>query len=176
MNVRDKTVIVTGSGGDGSGRATARRFAREGASVIVDDIDESGARETLRLIEAEGGRAAVSVTDVRSEAAVREMIQSAERSFGPLAVLVNNAGPGYHPGEPLEHWRDMIETDLLGTAYVTRYGIDAMRRHGGGGAIVDLSAALRRGRCERRAGVRCVEGGHHAADGGTRRARENGWH
>jgi NAD(P)-dependent dehydrogenase (short-subunit alcohol dehydrogenase family) len=140
MNVRDKTVIVTGSGGDGSGRAIARRFAREGASVIVDDIDESGARETLRLIEAEGGRAAVSVTDVRSEAAVREMILSAERSFGPLAVLVNNAGPAYHPREPLEYWREMIETDLLGTAYATRNGIDAMRRHGGGGAIVNMTS------------------------------------
>jgi NAD(P)-dependent dehydrogenase (short-subunit alcohol dehydrogenase family) len=68
------------------------------------------------------------------------MIESAERSFGPLAVLVNNAGPEYFPREPLEHWADMIQIDLLGTAFATRHAIEAMRRHRDGGAIVNMTS------------------------------------
>jgi NAD(P)-dependent dehydrogenase (short-subunit alcohol dehydrogenase family) len=140
MEIAGKTVIVTGAGGDGSGRAIARRFARGGALVVADDIDVRGAQETVGLIAAEGGQAIVSRTDVRSEEAVREMIVFAERTFGPLAVLVNNASAKYHPDEPLEYWRETIETDLLGIVYATRYAIEAMRRSGLGGAIVNIGS------------------------------------
>src|SRR5947209_7995995 len=91
MNLRGKTAIVTGSGGDGSGRAIARRFAREGAVVIVSDINEAGGAETVGQIEADGGTGQFHRTDVRDEQQVRELIGFAERTFGGLDVLVNNA-------------------------------------------------------------------------------------
>jgi len=58
MDITNKTVVVTGAGGEGSGRAIACRFASEGAAVMVSDIDESGGRETAGRIEAVGGKAA----------------------------------------------------------------------------------------------------------------------
>ena len=67
------------------------------------------------------------------------LIDFAERHFGGLAVLVNNASHPFHPEEPLEHWSDTVQTDLLGAMYGTRFAIDAMRRSGGG-AIVNISS------------------------------------
>lgn len=74
MDVRGKTVIVTGAGADGSGRAISRRFASEGASVVVSDINESGGRETVCQIESAGGRAMFCPADVRVEEQVRDLI------------------------------------------------------------------------------------------------------
>jgi NAD(P)-dependent dehydrogenase (short-subunit alcohol dehydrogenase family) len=139
MELAGKVAVVTGSGGSGSGRAIARRFAREGAAVAVSDIDEAGGRETVRLIRGENGRAAFCRADVCSEEQVRALIRFAEQEFGPLGVLVNNASAPFHPDEPLEHWSETIETDLMGTIYGTRLAIDALRR-AGGGAIVNVTS------------------------------------
>jgi len=140
MHVQGKTVIVTGAGADGSGRAIARRFAREGAAVAVSDMDEAGGRETVRLIESAGGRASFFPCDVRAEDQVRALISDAEKALGPLGVLVNNAsGPDIRPDEPLEHWADNFPTDVFGTLYGTRLAIDALRRSGGG-AIVNMTS------------------------------------
>ena len=131
-------MIVTGAGSDGCGRAIAIRLACEGGAVVVDDIDEAGAAETVRRIESGGGRAMVAACDVRSDDGARALIALAERSFGAPAVVVNNASAPYHPDEPLEHWREAIETDLLGPVCLTRRAIDAMRADGRGGAIVNM--------------------------------------
>jgi NAD(P)-dependent dehydrogenase (short-subunit alcohol dehydrogenase family) len=139
MDLKNKAVIVTGAGGDGSGRAIARRFAREGAAVVVCDLNEPGARETVQQIEAAGGRAAFYSADVRAEEQVRALVGFTEQTFGSLAVMVNNASAPFHPDEPLEHWFETIQTDLLGAMYGIRAAIDALRR-GGGGAIVSMSS------------------------------------
>jgi len=139
MEIKDKVVIVTGAGGTGCGRAIARRFAQDGAAVVVSDINEEGGRETVARIESAGGRAAFLHADVRVEEQVRSLIEFAERNFGGLDVLVNNASAQFRPDEPLEHWADTLQTDLLGTMYGTRFAIDAMRR-AGGGAIVHISS------------------------------------
>ena len=140
MDVRDKTVVVAGAGADGSGRAISRRFASEGARVVVSDIYEAGGRETVRLIESAGGRAAFCLADVREERQVHDLIGFAERTFGSLNVLVNNAsGPDIRPDEPLEHWMDNFPTDVYGTMHGTRLAIDALRRSGGG-AIVNMTS------------------------------------
>lgn len=128
MELRGKVAVVTGAGGNGSGRAIARRFARAGAAVVINDIDDSGARETVRQIEAAGGRCAFHPADVRNQRQVRALIAFAEETFGGLAVLVNNASAPFHPDEPLEHWFETVETDFLGTMYGIRAGIDALRR------------------------------------------------
>ena len=137
MEIHGKVAIVTGAGGGGSGRAIAQRLAREGASVAVSDIDERGGRETLRRIEAAGGRAVFVHADVSVEASVRALIATAEKTFGGADILVNNAGP-YYP-EPLGHWFETVQANLLGTMYGTLHGIEAVRRRGGG-AIVNIGS------------------------------------
>jgi NAD(P)-dependent dehydrogenase (short-subunit alcohol dehydrogenase family) len=139
MNRSGKLAIVTGAGGTGSGRAIALRFARDGAAVVVTDLLHDGARETVRLIESAGGRAAFFPADVRAEEQVRGLMAFAEERFGPLGVMVNNASGPFYPDEPLEHWLETVQTDLVGTLYGTRCAIDALRR-AGGGAIVNISS------------------------------------
>ena len=140
MTLRDKTVVITGSGSTGSGRATARRFAREGCRVIVSDLNEPGGLETVRLIEADRGRAAFYRCDVGIADEVRNLIAFAERTFGPLKIFVNNAsGPPYRPDAPLDFWNEIVQTELLGTMHGVRFAIDAMRRSGGG-SIVNMSS------------------------------------
>src|SRR5471032_1204001 len=133
------SVIVTGAGGTGCGRAIALRFARERSSVVVSDINEQGGLETVVLIEQEGGRAAFFRADIRDNDQARELIAFGERTFGNVDVLVNNASAPFRPGEPLEHWAEMVGTDLLGSMFTIRNAIDAMRRSGGG-AIVNIAS------------------------------------
>jgi NAD(P)-dependent dehydrogenase (short-subunit alcohol dehydrogenase family) len=147
MNLREKVAIVTGSGGEGCGRAIAIRFASEGARVVVSDINEAGGAETVRLIEQHGGSAAFCRADVREEEQVRKLIEFAEKRFGGLHVLVNDASGPVRFAEPLEYWEDTIRTELLGTMYATRFAIEAMRRSGGGAIInVSSTSALSHGR------------------------------
>jgi NAD(P)-dependent dehydrogenase (short-subunit alcohol dehydrogenase family) len=139
VKIKDKTAIVTGAGGDGSGRAIACRLAQDGALVVVSDINEAGCEETVRLVERAGGRAVFRRTDVRVEEEIRDLIDFAEKTFGTLNILINNASAPFHPGDPLQHWSDTIQTDFLGMMDATRLAIEAMKR-AGGGAIVNMSS------------------------------------
>ena len=133
-----RVVVVTGAGGNGCGRAIARRFARAGAAIVVSDIDEAGGRETVREIERNGGRAAFFGADVRRETEVRALVSFAETTFSGLDVLINNASAPVG-GDGLEEWAEALETDLLGAIYATRWAIEAMRRRGGG-AVVNIAS------------------------------------
>ena len=146
MNLSDKVATVTGAGGGGHGRVIAQRFAALGAKVVVSDVDESGGAETVRAIEAAGGRATFCAADVCRESDLRDLLAHTEAAFGGLDVLVNNAGP-YFPGAPLEHWAETIQANLWGPMYGTLLAIKAMRKRGGG-AIVNIgsSSALGYGR------------------------------
>ena len=131
---------MTGSGGGGCGRAIALRFAREGANVVVSDIDEDGARETLALIETAGGNASLCPADVRDVRALKAIVDNAVTTFGDLSVLVNNASATHLHGEsPLDFWTEIVETVFMGAMNATRFAIDAMRS-GGGGAIVNIGS------------------------------------
>ena len=91
MRLPDTVALVTG-GGSGIGRAIVERFAREGARVVVADRNLPGAEETVRLIEAVEGEALAVEADVADGAAVAAMVARASDVFGPVDVLVNNAG------------------------------------------------------------------------------------
>jgi NAD(P)-dependent dehydrogenase (short-subunit alcohol dehydrogenase family) len=148
MVLTDKVAIVTGSGGTGSGRAIARALAREGALVVVTDVNRQGAAETVSLIHDAGGRAEARVTDMQSADAVQALIASAATSFGRLDVLVNCASSAhFHPDRPLDFWDEIIGVDLQGTLWAARAAIDVMCKNGGG-AIVNFSStsALAHGR------------------------------
>ena len=139
--MRDRIALVTGAGA-GIGRAIALRLSKEGAAVVVADVDEEGGAETVRRIEAEVGRAAFVRADVATEAGAREMVEFAERTFGGLDVLVNNAGGAPEPHFPEvapEHWLRTLDLNLRGVMLSIHFGIMAMRRRGGG-VIVNISS------------------------------------
>lgn len=139
MNIQGKVAIVTGAGGTGSGRAIARRLAREGAKIVVADIDERGGGETVSLIESEHGSARFVRTDVRIESEVSALVGSAVQHYGGLDVLVNDASSKVFPEKSLDDWFVNVGVDLLGAMYAVRHAIEAMRKLRGG-AIVNISS------------------------------------
>jgi NAD(P)-dependent dehydrogenase (short-subunit alcohol dehydrogenase family) len=124
------------------GRAISLRLARGAAAVLVADIEEEGAGETVRRIEDEGGRAAAVRADVTVEADVDEMVAVAEATFGALDILVNNAGatPKPHfPEAPVAHWTRYLELNLRAPMLAIQAALEPMKRRGGG-AIVNISS------------------------------------
>ncbi len=142
MEIQEKTALVTG-GGSGIGRATAQRLGREGALVVVGDVNEQGGSETVRLIEEDGGKAAFVQADVTSEADVQAMLAFAVETFGGLDILHNNAGiltqaPRY-PEAEAERWFRVLDINLRGVILVAQHAIAVMRERGGG-AIVNTAS------------------------------------
>jgi NAD(P)-dependent dehydrogenase (short-subunit alcohol dehydrogenase family) len=137
--------LVTGGGGEGSGRAIARRFARAGAVVVVCDKNDEGGIATVQAITRDGGNATFRHVDVRSREELHDAFVFA-RSLGNIAAVVNNASAieAFHPEAPLEYWDEIIETDFLGAMWSTRLAIDALRASGGGAVVnVGSTSALR---------------------------------
>ncbi len=97
MRLKDKVAVVTGAG-LGMGRATAQVFAAEGASVIVNDISEADAQETLELINERGDCCAIT-GDISNSAQVTSLYQQVEDRYGRVDLLVNNAGVGAAPND-----------------------------------------------------------------------------
>ena len=144
MEINGKAALITGAG-SGIGRATALRLAHEGAAVVVADVDETGGRETVSMIETDGGRAAFVRADVSDADDVRAMVAFAEKTFGGLDILHNNAGiyvgrSAFLEGGP-ERWAQVLDVNLRGVILGTRYGIEAMRQRGGGAIVNTASVA-----------------------------------
>ena len=138
---RDKVAIVTGAG-KGIGRASAVAFAREGASVVIADIDRRAGEETAQIIQDAGGRAALTVGDIAEESYVKQVIQTAVSEFGGVDVLHNNAAIliyGTVVDQPVEEWDRQINVNLRATFLTCKYAVPEMRKRGGG-AIVNMSS------------------------------------
>ncbi len=91
MRLENRVALITG-GGSGIGRATALRFAQEGACVVVADVDEAGVSETAQLATGAGGKAVGVVGNVSARDDVQRMVDAATNSFGRLDIVINNAG------------------------------------------------------------------------------------
>ncbi len=119
--LKDKSVIVTGAGG-AIGRALCRRFAEEGAKLGVFDINGDAAAETVKLIEAGGGRAVAICVDIADFAAVGVAVAKFENAIGPTDALVNNAGwdrfANFLDSTP-DFWERVISINLKGPLNVT---------------------------------------------------------
>ncbi len=138
--VEGKVALVTGAA-SGIGAACARILAREGASVVLTDIQDDKGRAVAREI---GGHTLFLHHDVTREDAWIEVVARAEREFGRLDILVNNAGVGV--GCPditamtLAEWRRQQAINVEGVFLGVKHGLGAMRRAGNGGAIVNISS------------------------------------
>ena len=91
MKLLDRVAIITGAG-SGIGRGTAIRFAQEGAHVIVSDMDEPGAHETVRLAQEAGRHALAVIGSVAVRADAQNVVNVALSQFGKVDILINNAG------------------------------------------------------------------------------------
>ncbi|MEK6262649.1 MAG: SDR family oxidoreductase [Planctomycetota bacterium] len=138
--LKNKVAVITG-GGAGIGRATCELFAEEGAAVIVADRDEITDREVSQSIVSRGGRALSVCTDVAHEESVRAMAATAEKTFGRIDILVNNAAVFVLKGidASVEEWREILDVNVVGPALCVKHCVPIMRR-GGGGAIVNLAS------------------------------------
>jgi len=139
MRLSNKVALITGAG-SGIGREAALLFAKEGAQVVVVDINSTAGEETVALVKAAGGEAAFTRADVSKAAEAKAMIDFAEQTYGKLNVLFNNAGifPDAD-GSVLETeeavWDFVMNVNLKGVFFGCKYGIPALLRAGGGSII-----------------------------------------
>ena len=145
MRLQNKIAVVTG-GATGIGAATALMYAREGATVVIADVNEADGRATVQSIEAEGGTAQFVWTDVSQEADVAEMIEAVEESFGRLDVLVTCAGILLGAAIRIdqfdaEAWDKVITVNLRGTFLCTKHAVPLMEKSGGGVVVLIASGA-----------------------------------
>jgi NAD(P)-dependent dehydrogenase (short-subunit alcohol dehydrogenase family) len=143
-SLADKSAIVTG-GASGIGLATATLFAREGASVVIADLDTiRGEAEAARLRD-DGARVEFVRTDVASSEDVRDMVAIAEDRHGAIEILVNNAAYldydhyGSVGDTSEDDWKRCIDVTLTGVYLCSKYVIPSLMRNGGG-AIVNIAS------------------------------------
>lgn len=143
LDFTGKVVLITG-GATGIGRATALAFARQGAAVVIGDVDDR-AVETVELIEQAGGKGLFVRTDVTVAAQVEHLVKSTVETFGSLDVAFNNAGILPPTGALLEQseedWDKTISVDLKGVFLALKYEIAHMVGAGGGSIINTASVA-----------------------------------
>ncbi len=143
MRLEGRVALVTGAGG-GIGAATARRFAREGATVVVNDVDLELARALVTELQKEGARALSIAADVTARTDVEAMVDHVVGEFGRLDVLVNNAGVNRDAMSHKmteEQWDQVLAVNLKGTFLCAQAVLAGMRERGWGRVINTSSVA-----------------------------------
>lgn len=142
MRLKDKVAVVTG-GGSGFGEGIARRFAAEGASIVVADINADSAKRVAEAIKNDGGAAVWVKADVSRRADVRMMVEAATGTWGRLDIMVNNAGIT-HRNQPLmdvpEETFDRIFAVNVKAIYLSTQEVVPIFRKQGGGCIINTAS------------------------------------
>jgi len=144
--LQDKVAIVTGAGTrgpmPGTGQATAILFARQGAKVLLVDLEIERAKETQAYIEAEDGQASVFQADVTQEANCRAMVDTCQERYEALHILFNNvgaAGPGMVTEVEEPVWNRALDVNLKSAVLACKYAVPKMA-DSGGGSIINVSS------------------------------------
>jgi len=158
QGLKDKVVICTGAGRKlGLGAGILKRFAEEGAKVVISDIgqpdrfldsDDIGATEEMEAVATElreaGAEVLICPADVRNEDDVKNLIDSTVKAFGKVDVIVNNAGIGYMlkpvAETSIDEWKLVIDVNLTGAFICSKYAIEQMRKQGNGGRIINIAS------------------------------------
>jgi pyridoxal 4-dehydrogenase len=134
-----RTALVTGAA-QGIGRAIAERLAKEGATVIVSDINGPGAETAAAAI---GGKAMAIAADISDPGSVKTLMEAIQSKAGGVDILVNNASiVPFVPWDEvdLDHWRKIIDVNLTGTFIVTRAATDQMRANKKAGRVISIAS------------------------------------
>ncbi|MEM7404658.1 MAG: glucose 1-dehydrogenase [Pseudomonadota bacterium] len=147
LGLTGKAAIVTGGGsradGIGNGRAAAILLARAGARVLVVDLEEDAAAQTVAAIEEEGGEASFTVGDVTQGDECERIVATAVERYGRLDALDNNVGIGSRKSvveETLDEWQRVMHVNVTSMMLMGKHAIPAMVQSGDGGAIVNISS------------------------------------
>jgi len=142
--LQGKVSLVTGAS-SGIGRAIALAYAREGAKVVVSDVNVAGAEETVLLVRQQGGDAIFVPADVSRAEDCQRLVERTLAHYGRLDAACNNAGIGGELGPTADYadeaWQQVIGVNLSGVFYCMKHQIPAMLRSGGG-AIVNMASIL----------------------------------
>ncbi|NKC04713.1 SDR family NAD(P)-dependent oxidoreductase [Brucella haematophila] len=145
--LKGKVVVVTGGGG-GIGSATCLRFAEEGARVVVADISADAAAKVVDAIRAKGGDATAMIVDLTNFDATGAAVAKLEAEYGPVDVLVNNAGwdlfVPFLKSEP-DYWAKIIDINLRAVLNITKPVLASMVARGNGGRVVSIGSDAGRG-------------------------------
>ena len=139
MRLAEKVALITGAG-SGIGRESALLFAREGARVVIVDVNDAAGDAAAAEVRQAGGEAVYVHADVSKSAEAEQMVRAAETSFGRLDVLFNNAGISHARDDDAvateeEVWDLTMNINLKGVFLGCKHGIPALRRAGGGSVI-----------------------------------------
>ncbi len=143
MRLKGKIAIITGAG-RGIGKATALKFAKEGAKLLIGDVNDSDLETVAKEIADAGGEVVTMNVDVTNRQQVREMVEKAVEVFGKLDILVNNAGitaDGQLHKLTEEQWDKVIDVNLKGVFNCSQAAINVMREQGNG-VILNASSVV----------------------------------
>ena len=148
MRLEGKVAVVAGAGsispGIGNGKATAILFAKEGAKVVAVDLNLDAAEETVKIVEGEGGEATAMQADVTRESEAKKTVEATVSKYGGLDILFNNVGidtGGFGLRFTEEEWDAVMNTNLKGIVFLSKYAVPEMKKRGGGSIVNNASTA-----------------------------------